>query len=104
MEVPEGMMDAPETSKEMAPDEVCIPLKALGQPDDSEEMQTPEAGDNVTMTVDAVVTRIEGDKAYVKPVSVNGTDLSAEKTPEPDADVMEGNSLWEEASQMSKYV
>lgn len=62
--------------------EVCVPLSALAQPDDGDQMQTPAEGDNVTMTVDATVTRIEGENAYLKPTSINGTDLEEENKEE----------------------
>lgn len=68
MATPEGAEEAQEQAGEIA-----IPLKALAQPDDTDAMQTPEQGDNVTFTVDATVTRIDGEMAYVKPNSVNQT-------------------------------
>jgi hypothetical protein len=52
---------------------IPIPLKALSQPDQSDKMQTPGEGDNVSFQVDAVIQSIEGDIAMVQPMSVNGT-------------------------------
>ena len=63
---------------EQEPGELPIPLEALQQPDDSEQMQTPGEGDSVSFQVDAIVTRVEGEMAYVKPSAVNGHPLPEE--------------------------
>lgn len=90
---------------EMEENEVCVPLKALAQPDEQDQMQTPAEGDSGSMQVDYVITRIEGENAYIKPMSINGTDLEAEKEEnnegEVPADTAEGNALREEAEKMS---
>ncbi len=62
-----------------------MPLKSLAQPDNQEQMNTPGVGDSVSMQVDATVTRIDGDNAYVKPSAVNGTPLDAGETDEEEA-------------------
>lgn len=58
---------------------IYVPLQALAQPDDSEQLQAPEIGDTGSATFDYVVESIEGDMACIRPVSLNGTDLEAEK-------------------------
>ena len=86
----------PMAQPEIGGQEVCIPLKALAQPDDADAMVTPEQGDSVTFTTDAVITRIEGENAYLKPSAINGTPIGEEAAPAPaDADVAEGDALRE---------
>jgi len=55
--------------------EMCVPLASLAQPDEGEQMQTPEVGDPVTMTVEGKITRVEGENAYVTPSAVNGREV-----------------------------
>lgn len=75
-------------NESMAPGEVCVPVSALAMPDEQDQMATPEAGDIVQLQVEAKVTRIEGENAYVQPMSVNGQEIkpseqpAAEPTPE----------------------
>lgn len=98
----------PDSDEGMGEGEVCVPLKALTQPDQQDQMQTPAVGDSGTMTVDYIVTRIEGDNAYVKPNSVNGTALddgeADEPTPDseggPDEGDDEGDTLRSQAQAM----
>lgn len=52
--------------------EQCVPLDALGMPDDTDQMAAPEVGDVVSYTVEGKVTRVQGGQAYVMPESVNG--------------------------------
>ena len=93
----------PTDDESMESSEVCVPLKALQQPDDNEEMQTPSEGDTVSLTVDAAVTRIEGNNAYVKPMSVNGVQLDNEGgESEDDSDQAEGDALRQEAMQQGQ--
>ncbi len=73
MDAPEGFNDAEASEGEEGL--VPIPLKALAQPDDTDAMHTPEMGDNVTFTVDGTVSRIDGEMAWIKPVSVNQTPI-----------------------------
>jgi hypothetical protein len=69
----------------MGANEQCVPVAALQQPDDSEQLVTPEVGDAVSYTVEGKISRIEGDKAYVTVETANGKPI-AEKTEEPSAD------------------
>ena len=74
--------------------ELPVPLSALAQPDDAEQMQTPAAGDSVTLQVEAQVVRIEGETAYVRPTTINGNPLEADAEPTPEAlDAEEGSEL-----------
>ena len=76
------------------PGEVAVPLKSLAQPDDKEQVQTPTEGDAVNFTVDATVTRIEGDTAFVKVSAVNGNPVDDEAAePAADPDLQEGADL-----------
>ncbi|HTA30722.1 MAG TPA: hypothetical protein VK731_09550 [Candidatus Cybelea sp.] len=64
---------------------VNVPLASLAQPDDSEQMVSPEVGDTGTMQVDYEVVSISGDQACVKPSAINGKPLDGgEETPTPD--------------------
>lgn len=84
--------------------EIPVPLSALAQPDDQEQMQTPEPGDEVDMTVSAKITRVEGQTAYIQPTAINGNPLGAqgeEQDEQPDADAQEGSDLQAMAQQMS---
>lgn len=80
--------------------ELPVPLSSLAQPDDTEQMQSPAQGDTITFTVEATISRIDGETAYVKPSSINGNPLdeSADETQNPDE--AEGAGLRQEAEQM----
>lgn len=81
---------------------LCVPLSSLAQPDDREALQTPAAGDTVSLQVDATVDRIEGDQAYLTLTAVNGKPLEAEARPElPEAaEQREGEELRGLAAEM----
>jgi len=89
------------------PGEYAVPLTSLAQPDDQEAMQTPGQGDSVSFQVDATITQIVGEQAFVKPMAINGTPLpNAAQTPTPEdtqdaADASEGAGLQQEAQGMS---
>lgn len=52
---------------------ISIPTSALGGNDESGEVVAPEVGDNVTLNnVEAMVKSINGDKAEVEILAVNG--------------------------------
>ena len=103
----DGMNDMGNQSggeENMVGGEQCLPLSMLAQPDNEDQMQTPEVGDTGSMTVEYEVTRIEGDNAYIKPKSINGQPIPAEAekpTPE-DEDEAEGQSLRNEAEAMGQ--
>lgn len=74
--------------------ELAVPLSALAQPDDAERLNTPAAGDSVTLTVEAKVTRIEGEQAFIQAQTVNGQALETEpEATEPDGDEAEASEL-----------
>lgn len=54
-----------------------IPLDALGQPDDKDQINPPEVGDTVDFSVSGKVTRIDGTTAFVQPSTINGKDVAA---------------------------
>lgn len=58
--------------------EDCVPVSALSQPGEDEQMNPPGVGDLVQYQKEGTVTRIEGDNAYVKVNSVNGKPITAE--------------------------
>lgn len=64
--------------------EDCIPLAALSMPDEQEQMQPPAEGDKVNYSVDGIVTRIDGENAYVRKTSVNGTKVEGAVPPPKD--------------------
>lgn len=65
---------SPDPDKEETSNEMCVPLESL-----SIEGTAPKEGDMVT--VEARVTRVENDMAYVEPVS--GTEEEAAPDNEP---------------------
>lgn len=81
--------------------EIAVPLAALAQPDDQERMNTPTEGDSVTLTVEATVTRIAGEQAFIRATSVNGQDVAGQAPAEPDGDEGEGAALRGLAEQMA---
>lgn len=87
---------------------IPVPLSALAQPNNQEQMQTPQEGDAITFQVDATIDSINGETAYVKPSAVNGTPLEADDNePSPDdesqePDDGEGAALRGQADQMSQ--
>lgn len=74
MGAPKGGPDAAtdSTAAGNSDTEQCVPLDALAEPDDQEQMAAPEVGDSVNYQVQGKVTRIEGNRAYVEPESING--------------------------------
>jgi hypothetical protein len=70
-----------------APMEHPVPLEALRQPNDQEELVQPEVGDEVSYTVTGTVARIEGDRVVVTPTSVNGQEVAEASAPEPETNL-----------------
>lgn len=92
--VPQEMPDTDGDSIGQGEGDVPVPLKCLAQPDDADQMTTPEVGDKVTFTVDAEIKRIDGEMAYVKAGAINGTPVGSEGKETGEAD--EGESLRKE--------
>lgn len=94
----------PELSAPMMPaaNEQRVPLAALQQPDDTEQMITPEVGDMVTYTVEGRVARVEGETASVTVESVNGKPIHSEGEALPQQRPTEGGlqALEQEAKGM----
>lgn len=61
--------------------EQCVPIGALATVDESDAPSQPAVGDRVTYQVEGAVTRIEGDKAFVRPSAINGEPV--QEAPEP---------------------
>lgn len=80
------MPQDPMLSMMVNPNEQCVPVSALQQPDDTEQLVTPEVGDAVSYTVGGKISRIEGDKAYVTVETANGKPIADEPENEPNAD------------------
>lgn len=59
--------------------EQCVPVAALQQPDEADQLVTPEVGDVVSYTVEGKISRIEGDKAYVTVEAANGKPVAEDK-------------------------
>ena len=82
--------------------EDCVPVSALSQPGEDEQMNPPSVGDLVQFQKEGTVTRIEGDNAYVKVNSVNGKPLTMEDAKTKDTPEMNSNrefsQLQEEAA------
>jgi hypothetical protein len=74
--------EPPEQTKPGTED--CVPLSALGMPDEQEQMQAPEVGDKVQFTIEGTVNRIEGDQAFVARESINGQPVEGRAEPDQD--------------------
>jgi hypothetical protein len=59
-----------------------VPADLLAMPDDSEQMTTPEVGDEVTYTVTGKVVSIDGGNAVIERRTINGKDLAASQPPQ----------------------
>src|SRR5437773_688040 len=68
----------PEPKPAAAPMTVPIPLAALAEPDDKEEMMNPEQGDIVDGQFEGKIVSVNGDVAMVAVTSVNGKPLAPE--------------------------
>jgi hypothetical protein len=80
----------PELMAMPAANEQRVPVAALQQPDDQEQLVTPEVGDIVSYTVEGRVTRIEGDTAIVTVESANGQPIQSDAPAEmPEAGGLE---------------
>lgn len=77
--------DTPEAgAEEISPkhsSEQCVPLGAL-----SIDGTAPAQGDEVDYTVKGKIARIEGEKAYVTPATINGEPIAAEESPSEPAE------------------
>jgi len=93
-----GASAPPELALMAGPNEQAIPLAALQQPDETEQLVTPEVGDMVTYTVEGKISRIEGDRAFVTVESANGQPV-AEEQPENPADDAGGLAALEAEAQ-----
>jgi hypothetical protein len=82
----ETMSEGSALPPEMPPDlmampsahEQRVPVAALQQPDDQEQLVTPEVGDMVSYTVEGRVTRLDGETAVVTVESANGKPIQRE--------------------------
>lgn len=63
---------------------VPIPLDALAQPDEKDEMVNPEQGDIVDFQVEGKIVSINGGMAMVQPTAVNGKPLDGSDEPDED--------------------
>jgi len=59
-----------------------VPLDALNQPDDQEQMQTPAVGDSITIQVDAKILSVDGETAMIQPTAINGKPLEDAESPD----------------------
>lgn len=63
--------------------ELCVPTSALAMPDEQDQMTEPSPGDAVTLQVEAKVSRVEGEMAYVTVQTVNGVEMKGPPSPQP---------------------
>lgn len=84
--------------------EICVPVSALSLPGEAEgQTTTPGMGDTVDITGTAKVTRIEGDKAYLTPDTINGAAVESGKAKDEPEDLdAEEKSMRAEAGQAEK--
>lgn len=86
---PDMPPEAPETGGEpdgdgMAPGLLCVPLEALGQPDEHDQVNTPEVGDKGQASIEYSVAKIEGPNAYLKLDAINGKTIEEPQGPPTD--------------------
>ena len=77
----QGAELSPMTPSPMISNEQCVPLEALAMPEEGDQLANPEPGDLVSYTVEGKVTRVEGQKAYVEPETVNGKPFAKDEAP-----------------------
>jgi hypothetical protein len=65
----------------MSDSEVCVPIGSL-----SIDGETPQVGDTVDFAIEARVTRIDGEDAYVTPEKVNGQEVTQDAASESDSE------------------
>lgn len=68
----EGSDMPPSPDIEPAGNTDTVPLKALGMPDEKEQMTPPEVGDEVSYQVTGKVTAINGGLATIERMTING--------------------------------
>lgn len=69
-----GMPKPEAKKKDSDMSEVCVPVSALAAQDEGGAVP-PSQGDTVDFNVAAKVNRVEGEKAYLTILKVNGNDL-----------------------------
>ncbi len=67
--------------------EIAVPIAALSEPDEQEQMTPPTVGDKGSSQIDYTVTRVEGETAYCTIDAINGTAIGKAQAKAPtDAD------------------
>lgn len=61
--------------------ELCVPVSAISLAGEDNSDVAPEAGDQVSVTVEGKVSRIEGGQAYVTPETANGEPMGGPEQP-----------------------
>lgn len=100
-----GATPAPTTDKgAMAANELCVPLETLKMPGEDEQMNAPEPGDPVTVTIEGKLSRVDeaSGNAYVKMETANGKPLDAEAAKVTDTPEQEFSQLHSDAQAMDQ--
>ncbi|MEO0796301.1 MAG: hypothetical protein AAFX93_14120 [Verrucomicrobiota bacterium] len=68
--------------------EICVNTTSLSAPGEGEQMIPPENGDRISVQIEGIVSRIEGDRTYINAETANGEPLPEELAPmeEPSLD------------------
>ena len=68
----------PDMGNDSSSNEVCVPLESV-----TIDGQAPQEGDTVDFAIEARVSRVDNDMAYVVPTKVNGQDVDQEENESP---------------------
>jgi hypothetical protein len=59
--------------------ELCVPASAISLAGENNEDVAPEPGDQVSLTIEGKVARVEGGNAYITPETCNGEAMAADE-------------------------
>lgn len=76
----------------MAKDEVCVPMTAVAIAD-GDQNTAPEPGDQVAVTLEGKVVRVENGNVYFKPATANGEPMPGPMASEDEQLEAEGEAL-----------
>ncbi len=91
-DAPEMDVAVAEVPAPSAPGEVCVPLSAVAIADGDQQTE-PEAGDQVSVTLEGKVVRVADGKVYFKADTANGEPMPAPMPSENEQLEAEGDAI-----------